>query len=90
MSVFSGNKEEKEAESFLLPVQDESAAQVLPTGPELPLAGDAAFPVNRERLSQMQKADPTLQECFAKVVSNNKARDEKVAYIMDGEMLLRK
>ena len=44
----------------------------------------------RSRLSQMQKADPTLQGCFAKVVGNDKARDEKVAYIMDGEMLLRK
>ena len=48
------------------------------------------FPVNRARLSQMQKEDPNLQGCFAKVVGNNKARDEKVAYIMDGEMLLHK
>ena len=88
LSVFSSDKEEKkEAENFLLPVQDESAEQALPTGPELPLAGGAAFPANRACLSQMQKADPTLQECFAKVVSNDKARDEKVAYIMDGEML---
>ena len=50
----------EEAESFLS-VQDGSAEQALPTGPELPLAGDVAFPVNRARLSQMQKADPTLR-----------------------------
>ncbi|CAL8311624.1 unnamed protein product [Boreogadus saida] len=45
----------------------ESAAQAPPTGPELPLAGGAAFPVNRACLSQMQKADLTLEGCFAKV-----------------------
>lgn len=91
VSVFSDDKEKKkEAESSLLPVQDASAKHTRPTGPELPLAGDAAFPVSRACLSQMQKADPTLRECFTKVVSNDKARDEQVAYIMDGEMLTRK
>ncbi|KAG7511756.1 hypothetical protein JOB18_009021 [Solea senegalensis] len=64
----SDDKEEKKAaESSLLPVQDASAEHTPPTGPELPLAGGAAFPVSRERLSQMQEADPTLRECFAKV-----------------------
>ncbi|XP_030270481.1 uncharacterized protein LOC115580348 [Sparus aurata] len=61
-------EKKKEAESSLLPVQDASAKHTRPTGPELPLAGDAAFPVSRACLSQMQKADPTLRECFTKVI----------------------
>lgn len=70
--------------------EDEAGGKAPSTDRELPLAGGAAFPVNRAGLSQMQKADPTLQECFGRVVSNNKARDEKVAYVMDGEVLIRK
>lgn len=90
VSAVTDDEEEKDPESCAAPAQGASVDQAPPAGPELPLAGDTAFPANRARLSQMQKADPTLRECFAKVVSNSKARDEKVAYIVDGEILMRK
>ncbi|KAG7504746.1 hypothetical protein JOB18_015688 [Solea senegalensis] len=72
----------KRKRKWLRAVQDASAEHAPPTGPKLPLTGGAAFPVSRERLSQMREADPTLWECFAKVVSNDKQRDEKVAYLL--------
>ncbi|KAG7506089.1 hypothetical protein JOB18_046471 [Solea senegalensis] len=64
----TGGKMIKRKRKRLRAVQDASAEHAPPTGPKLPLTGGAAFQVGRERLSQMREADPTLWECFAKVM----------------------
>ena len=50
----------------------------------------STLPVTRERLLAAQRADPTLVKCFEQVVSDDKARGEKVAYVLDTEILVRK
>ncbi len=61
-----------------------------PVSPETTSPGSLSLPVTRDRLCAAQRADPTLQRCFASVVSADKARDEKVTYLLDGGVLLRK
>lgn len=51
---------------------------------------DGALPVTRERLIAAQRAGPTLQKCFSSVVSNGKASGEKVTYLLDKEVLVRR
>lgn len=58
--------------------------------PVLPyLAGDETFPVTRTHFSELQRMDPTLTDCYAKVVSDSRATGEKVAYLFDGDVLVR-
>lgn len=46
--------------------------------------------MTRERLGVAQRADPMLQRCFSSVVSADKANSEKVSYLLDGGVLVRK
>lgn len=59
-------------------------------GKETEISPDNAPPVTRGRLCAAQRADPTLKTCFSNVVSADKASSEKVAYLVDKEVLVRK
>lgn len=48
------------------------------------------LPVSRKCLGAAQREDPTLQRCFSSVVSVDKAKFEKVSYLVDDGVLLRK
>lgn len=48
------------------------------------------LPVSRDCPGTAQRADPTLQKCFAVVVSADSARNERVSYVIDNGMLLRR
>ena len=69
----------------------ESAAEPVPSAsPEMPSPGGRCLPITRERLCAAQKADPTLKKCFNNVVSADKAREQKVFYLLDNDVLLRR
>ena len=53
-------------------------------------SSDGALPVTREHLVTAQRADPTLQKCFSGVVSNGEASGEKVTFLLDKDVLVRK
>ena len=56
-----------------------------PGGPDAP-----SLPMSRARLSEAQKADMSLKKCFSKVVGNSNATDERIAYYMEEDLLMRK
>ena len=69
----------------------ESAAEpVRSASPEMPSPDGKYLPVTRERLCVAQKADPTLRRCFNNVVSADKAREQKVCYLLDKDVLVRR
>ena len=61
-----------------------------PGGPDAPVGDRPSLPMNRARLSEAQKADPSLKRCFSKVVSNSNATDERIAYYIEEDLLMRK
>ncbi|XP_062420777.1 uncharacterized protein LOC134132778 isoform X2 [Pungitius pungitius] len=67
------------------------AAQSVPDGETSDPSSPNVLPVTRGRLASAQREDPTLQRCFRRVVSDNgKASGEKVAFIQDKDVLVRR
>ena len=91
MPAFSGEVEtEIEAESAADSLCVSAAEQVRPVSPETTSPDGSSLPVSRRRLCAAQRADPTLRKCFSSVVSADKAKGEKVAYLLDSGILMRK
>lgn len=91
MSAFSDSPGlETEAECTVIPAQDAAAEGTLLAEQDIPTVCVVALLVSRDGLSVMQKADPTLNKCFSMVVSDNSASGTKAAYILRGDILMRK
>lgn len=64
--------------------------QECPVSAETYPLSNLSLPVSRIRLSAAQKTDPTLQKCFLSVVSPDKASDERVCYLINDGVLMRR
>ena len=84
MSSFTDGDEKK----TVVDTRNDSAAG--PGGSDAPVGDRPSLPVSRSRLSEAQKADLALKKCFSKVVGNSSAADERIAYYMEEDLLMRK
>ncbi len=51
---------------------------------------NSSIVVNRKQMSDAQQCDPLLRKCFNSAVSQEVAKEEKVAYFIDDGLLMRK
>lgn len=58
--------------------------------PDVAVGNGASPPMSRAQLCEAQRADPTLQGCFKKLVSDGKASGNMIAYYLDDELLMRR
>lgn len=56
----------------------------------VPVSNSVPLPVNRAWLCAAKRADPVLEELFAKVVSNSNETDERIAYYLADDLLMGK